>query len=404
MTSRRGTFDAMRSRNFALFFSGQTISNTGTWFQNIAISLIVVQETRSASALALVTVVQFAPTFLLAPIAGKISDAVSPKTVLMSAVGVAFVSTAFLAWMVAGPAPNLGAIYALLAVGGVANAFERVAGQAIVFELVGSTRLQNAVVLSTITVAAARSIGPGLAGLAFAAFGAVVCLVINAVSFLVAFAALATIDRSRLHPRIATGSTPAVASTLRTVVSIPGLVVLLVVNIVVTLTALSMNVVITSVVTISFEGAAVALGAAHALNAVGAVVGGLLVTRVRTVAVRALVPALIAFAVTLALNAAAPTLAWFLVAAPVLGIGIGLYQGVLNSAAQNATPPHMLGRVMSLVTQGNIGIAPIGAFLIGLLIDATTGQAAFVLGTAGCLSCAAFVWLATRRSREPRQL
>lgn len=393
-----GSLSAFRVPNFTRYFVGQLLSNTGTWFQNLAISLIVVQVTGSASALALVTVAQFGPIILLAGPAGRLADTISPRRILMATSAAAVVVTGGLAMAVSPEEPSLPWVYGLIVVSGCILAFERVAAQAFVYELVGAGLLRNAVVLSTVYISAARSIGPGLAGFAFLTVGPAACLLINAASYACVFVAMLMIRTAELHARILPeGRRATVRENLRQVRSNRALMTILIVNVVVTIAAMNMNVVLTSVVSISFDGDAGALGAAHALNAVGAVVGGVLLTRYAKLGATTLVPACLLFAGTLAVNAAAPDLALFLVAAPLLGIGIGVYQGVLNSAAQQESPPHALGRTMSLVTMGQQGVAPLGALAVGVLVDLTSGQTALGVGAAVTAACGIAVYLVFRR-------
>lgn len=395
-----GALAVLRVPNFSLFFTGQLLSNTGTWFQNLALSLIIVEATGSASALAFVTVAQFGPLLLLAGLAGKITDSVAPKTVLLICAGLGTLTTACLAFAVASESGSLLWLYILVALGGGVGAFERVAAQAFVFELVGPSLLKNAVVLSTMYVSAARSIGPGLAGFAYLAFGPVACLVLNAASNVIVLLSMLLIRTSKLIPRRASGEKPATfGEALREVRRNFDLRVVLIVNTVVTLAAMNMNVVLTSAVSITFAGDAGQLGLMHALNAVGAVVGGYLLTRTESVSAVTFGPAMLVFSVTLAISAAAPGLLWFILAAPLLGIGIGLFQGVVQSAAQTASPPQMLGRTMSLVTIGNYGVAPFGAVLIGLLIDASSAQAALWLGAAVTFAVSATVYFKYRKRK-----
>jgi MFS family permease len=178
------------------------------------------------------------------------------------------------------------------------------------------------------------------------------------------------------------------------------LAILLIVNVIVTIAAMSMNVTLTSIVTLSFEGDAGALGAAHALNAVGAIAGGLILARFRVVHIATLVPACLAFATVLLVNAAAPSLVYFLIAAPLLGLGLGFYSGVLNSAAQNAAPAHTIGRIMSLVTLGNVGVAPIGALIAGVVTDAFSGQMSLAFGAVACLFCSILVYVTVVRPQR----
>ncbi len=402
--TRPAPFAAFRSGNFTRYFTGQLVSNVGLWFQNLALSLVVLELTDSARALALVTVAQFGPITLFGGLAGRVVDAVSARTVLLVTCVAATLTSAALALAVSQETTSLPLVYGLIALTGTAHAFERVASQALIYELVGPGLLHNAVALSTVYLSAARSIGPGLAGVAYLALGPAPCLLINAASYLAAVLALLLIRPATLHARPrAESASRSVLAALREVLGNRPLVVLLVVNVAVTVTAMNMNVVLTSIVYLGFGGDAGALGATHALNAVGAILGGLLVAGLRTSRVSYLVPGCLAFAVALAVNAAAPSLTLLLVLAPVLGLGIGTYQGLIYSAAQVSAEPHQIGRVMSLLTMGNVGMAPFGALYAGALVDATSGQTALAVGAAACLGCATLVTFTVLRPARARR-
>src|SRR3569833_3526804 len=74
MTKRPGIGRALRSRNYRLFFSGQSGSMIGTWITRIATSWRVYRLTDSALVLGLVGFAGQIPSLLLAPIAGVIVD------------------------------------------------------------------------------------------------------------------------------------------------------------------------------------------------------------------------------------------------------------------------------------------------------------------------------------------
>src|SRR5947209_15666686 len=67
-------FRALKHRNYALFFSGQTVSLIGTWMTRIATSWLVYKLTSSAMLLGLVGFAGQIPSFILAPIAGVLVD------------------------------------------------------------------------------------------------------------------------------------------------------------------------------------------------------------------------------------------------------------------------------------------------------------------------------------------
>jgi len=377
-------FAPFRNPRFSLYFAGQVVSNTGTWFQNLALSLVVLQATGSAQALSGVTVAQFLPLLLLGIPAGRLADRVRPRTILLCTSAASAGIVTLLAVTLSAGAVEVWLIYALVFVLGTANTFDRVAAQAFIYELVGPAGLSRAVSVSTIALAAARSIGPGLAGLAFAGWGPAVCMAVNAVSFLLVFAFIAAIRPSRLHVRDPPSRSRPAVSPLRT----RPFVILTIVNVVIALLALNLMLVLTATVTLDFQGDATAVGAVHALNAVGAIVGGLLAAMPGAVSTRSLIGACAALGVALLLNALAPTLPLLLLAGPLLGLGVGYYHGTLHAAAQSSVEPAQLGRAMSIVTIGNYGVAPLGALLMGWVTDAASGRSAMAIGGSAALLCA----------------
>lgn len=388
-------FQPFRNPRFSLYFAGQVVSNTGTWFQNLALSLVVLELTGSAQALSAVTIAQFTPLLLLGIPAGRLADRVRPRTILLATSALsALVGIGLAVTIGLSQGADLRIVYALVFVLGCVNTFDRVAAQAIIFEIVGPATLTRSVSISTIALAAARSIGPGLAGIAFAALGAEWCMVINAISYVVVFIAIAFIRPSRLHPRSRVEPAQGIAPV--TLVQNRSFVTILVVNIAVALLSLNLMLVITSTVSLTFEGDALMVGAAHALNAVGAIVGGMLAAVPSWVSVRSLVLGCAGLGAALLANAASPNLTVFLVLAPLLGLGVGYYHGVLQAAAQSSVPPAQLGRAMSFVTLGSYGMAPLGAVVMGWVIDASSGRVALLIGGVTALACSAFVAARTR--------
>ncbi|SHG15857.1 MFS transporter [Geodermatophilus nigrescens] len=388
---------SLRIGNFRLFFAGQVVSNTGTWFQNLTLSLIVLEETGRASALALVTVCQFTPLLLVGMYAGTLADRRDVRRILLATSLASAVAVAGLAWVVSRDPLRLPLVLGLVAVLGAAQAFERVAAQAFVYELVGPERLANGVALNTVAVSSARSVGPALAGVAYGAAGGVACLLVNTASYLVIAGCLARIDRTALTSRRGDGAAPpGLRAALREIRGNRPLVAVLAVNTAVTVGALNLMVVITAMVSLTLGGDAEVLGAAHALNAVGAVAGGLAVSSRRQVGLTALGVSCAGYGCALAVNAAAPSVTLFLLAAPLLGLGLGAYQGAVNGAAQSLAPAVLLGRVTALLTLGSVGTAPVGALLVGALVDASSARVAMGVGAVVCALCAVALVLVRR--------
>ena len=69
-----GALTPFHNPRFSLYFTGQVVSNTGTWFQNLALSLVILGATGSAQALSGVTIAQFLPLLVLGIPAGRLAD------------------------------------------------------------------------------------------------------------------------------------------------------------------------------------------------------------------------------------------------------------------------------------------------------------------------------------------
>ncbi len=395
---RPPTFAAFGVRNFRLQFTAQMISETGAWFQTLAGSLLVLEVTGSAGAIAWLTVARFGAAALLAVPAGRLADRVAPRAILVTTAAATTLATGSLAVVTLIDPTAITAVYLFVALAGIAYAFERVTAQAFVYELVGPGLLQNAVALISTTQSVARSIGPAVAGFTYAAFGPGWCFLVNAVTTLVMLIAVLAIRPGELHSRRVDGQARAgIAEAVRLVARGRELRTLLGVAFTIALLAMSLNVIVTSVVSDDFGGDAAQLGIAHALNAVGAIGGGILVARFGRATLRGLVLPLTAFGITLALSGLAPSLVLLMVVAPLVGVALGLYMGTMQSAVQLATPPSALGRVMSLYTLVQSGSSPIAALIAGLVIDLSTGRVAFGVGAVASLACAALLAFMTMR-------
>lgn len=67
-------FRTLASRNYRLFFIGQSISLIGTWMQRVAMSWLVYHLTSSEFLLGLVSFLGLIPVFVLSPVAGVLAD------------------------------------------------------------------------------------------------------------------------------------------------------------------------------------------------------------------------------------------------------------------------------------------------------------------------------------------
>ena len=75
MTDKKiNTFRAFQNRNYVLFFSGQSISQIGTWMQRTGVNWVVYSMTDSTFMLGLTIFASQFPSFLFSLFGGIASD------------------------------------------------------------------------------------------------------------------------------------------------------------------------------------------------------------------------------------------------------------------------------------------------------------------------------------------
>ena len=152
-------FSALENFNFRLWAAGALVSNIGTWMQRVAQDWIVLTRltNHDATALGIVTGLQFAPQLLLLPWTGLAADRFNQRKLLMltqASMGVLAVALGILT--ISGRV-QLWHVYVFAFVFGAAAALDAPVRQTFVGELVGADRLPNAVALDSTSLFAGQS-------------------------------------------------------------------------------------------------------------------------------------------------------------------------------------------------------------------------------------------------------
>jgi MFS family permease len=189
-----GALQVLRLRNFGPYVVGNAFSASGTWFHNLAASVLVYDLTGSALWLGILAACQFGPVLLLSPWAGRIADTIDRRRLLLCTQSVAAAISFTLASVVwAGEARTW--VVILFSAGlGVITAFSSPAQMALVGSLVPREVFAQAVAFNSMTFNIARAVGPAAAAAVIAAFGTGAAFAVNGVSFLVLVGALAIVS------------------------------------------------------------------------------------------------------------------------------------------------------------------------------------------------------------------
>ena len=197
----RRTFASLRRhRNYRLFFSGQIVSVSGTWMQNIAAAWVILELTHSPVAVGVLALCQFLPFTVFGLFAGVLVDRFDARRTVIATQASAMVLAGILAVLVVAGQVTATEVYVLTALRGVVLVLDAPARQALTFQMVGQDELPNAVALNSSLFNAARVVGPALGGLLVAVVGAGACFSLNAVSYLAVLAGLLAMRREELFP------------------------------------------------------------------------------------------------------------------------------------------------------------------------------------------------------------
>jgi MFS family permease len=187
------TLRALKSRNFRLFFFGQGISLIGTWMTQVAAIWLVYRLTNSALLLGILAFVSQSPGFF-APVAGSLVDRTSKHQVLLVTQSISMIRSLLLAFLTLSNLPNIWQLVILIILSflqGVISAIDLPARQAFVPEIIEDQKdLSNAIALTAALMGSARLIGPALAGLLTARFGAGICFLVDGISYIAVLTAL----------------------------------------------------------------------------------------------------------------------------------------------------------------------------------------------------------------------
>src|ERR1700753_2948458 len=94
------TFEAFKSRNYRLYFIGQSISLIGTWMQKTAVSWVIYSLTHSTFMLGLTLFASQFPSFLFSLIGGVVSARYDRFKVLLTSQAASLIQAAILAILI----------------------------------------------------------------------------------------------------------------------------------------------------------------------------------------------------------------------------------------------------------------------------------------------------------------
>jgi MFS family permease len=362
---------ALRSRNFRLFWIGQSVSTMGTFLQVVAESWLIYQLTGSTLWLGVLGVVGLLPVVPIAFLGGALADRVPRrKLIMVTQMGLLVQATVF-GVLVATDNITVWSIILLDFVMGAFYAIDQPARQAFLPELVGKDDLPNAIALNSAVFQVSRVLGQAAAGVLIATIGAGGTMLLNAATFLAPVVALAmirvkdvradsgpgTIGAALSEGVVSLYKRPTLLGTISLMVTVGGL-------------PLAISLMMPAFAEEVIGTGALGLGLLLAAGAVGAVLSTVVVTRIHE-GQRGQAVFLSSLLLPLTMIAFSAS-GWMPVACFILLLA-GLIQSVLHAESttlvQMGVPDRVRGRVMSLYGMLIIGIPKLTGVLIGGLAE-----------------------------------
>lgn len=415
------TFRSLKDKNYRMYTIGQLVSTAGTWMQSVALSWTTYTIAHSASVLALVGFASNVPLLVLGLVAGVIADRYNRQKVLFLTQFLFMLSSGTLAYLAFTGVLSIGMIVAFTIITGVISAFESPTRQAFVADMVGKERsrkpssddqgnskddLVNVVALNSVVYQTTRLLGPALAAIVLAWFGASVCFALNALSFSAALIAIyrIRIDGQNVAQAKAKRKRPSIKAGLQLVAKTPLVRNALILTSATSFLGFQIFVLLPVFVGDVLKAGAGTLGMLTSCSAAGALLGGLFMAsrgkgaflkRGVGYANLGLAGALICFSLSrnLYLSAAIEVF---------IGLFMTLQLSSTNSLLQLTVDEEFRGRIMSLYSMALFGIAPLGNLVMAKFADLLGAPLTLFVSAILC-ALAAIVYLgATRTKRMPQ--
>lgn len=401
-----GLLRPLAIRDFALLWTGMTVSLLGDGIYFVAIAWQVYEISNAPTALSVVGVAWTLPQVVFLLVSGVVSDRFDRRKVMIAADLVRAAAVGAIGVLAVTGALELWHILALVAFYGAGEALFMPAFTAIVPDIVPKDLIVEANSLDVLVrTMSGRLLGPVVGGAAIAALGTGGAFLLDGASFVVSAAALAAMTSRPLPVREATMSAFAeVAEGLRFVRSqtwLWGTLASAAVSLLVFYGP--WEVLLPYVVKNELEGSAQDLGLVFGAGGFGAVVASIVMSR-RPLPRRHITFMYLAWTVSnvgLVVYGLASEL-WHVMAAAVVAGGLANAGMIVwMTLMQTRVPRELLGRVSSLDWFVSIGLIPVSFALTGPIAAATGAQETLIgAGVVAAVIIVAFLFVPGIRDTE----
>jgi MFS family permease len=400
----RKRLPALESKDYRLWFVGQSISLIGTWLQNTGQAWLVLKLTNSPFKLGLLTSIQFLPSLIFSVFIGPVIDRFPKRSILLLTQILYALAAAALAVVAFGGHAQYWQVLVISAFTGIISAVDWPTRQAFVSEQVNDkSAVVNALALNSTIFNIARVVGPGIGGLLIAAVGIPWTFALNAVSFVAVIISLLFMRAGRTPSRSGKANyVQEVREGIQYIAKNQVIMSLLIIAGVISLFLLNFNILIPSFAKLTLGLRADGYGGLMSAMGVGALAAGVLMSlggsRLEPT------PAFIygsGFILAVAMVLVGLQRNFYVTAFLLIfcGFGMAALSTLSNTALQMQSPDHMRGRVMAAYNLVFVGSTPLGALYAGQISDVLgASMGFFVSGLIGVVFLGAMLLFVTPRT------
>jgi MFS family permease len=366
--SRARVFEAFRSRNFRLLWTGQAISLLGDAAFVVALGWRTFTLTGSARSLGIVLALQGVGVISTVLVGGALADRYDRRTLMLVSDVARFGVIGVLVVVNATGHLSVGSLAAIAFVEGLATGFFTPALGGLIPLVVEQPGLGSANALIGLARQGSFLIGPSVASLLYGFAGATVVFGFNAVSYLVSFAFVYATRPRAAERGAAQGTLREIGAGFRYIAGVPWLwLTISLFAFVLMLQWAPIQVLTPKLVREHFHLGVGAYGLIFSMIGAGMIVGTVLVGQLNPTRRRGLISYLIwiANSALVIVFALSPWYPLAVAAAFVRGIFIGFGVTIWETMLMQLVPQHMLSRVVSLDWFGSLGLTPFGLLLVG---------------------------------------
>src|SRR4026208_1919780 len=212
-----GSIDLLRrNRAFRQLWLGQVVSQMGDWFDTIALYTIILNLTGSGRDVGLLLVARFVPSFLFGPISGVVADRFSRQRIMI--VTDILRALVVLGFLFVRRADQLWIVYVLTVLQLGLSTFFEPAKTAAIPSIVEDRELVAANAISSVTWSVMLTLGAAIGGVITGWFGTNVAFILDAASYLLSAALIASISvpksRKRERQKLTVGRALGITETI----------------------------------------------------------------------------------------------------------------------------------------------------------------------------------------------